>query len=453
VTHPEQPGWSPWAARPATPGARVGAPLPAAPTGSSPSSGGETPGGPGRPFNAAPPGLGAAAIPSKPPLAETDQGLGGVLLPPAPPATYPSPHALPAPAPGPGKRSQALGLVPLVLIAALVGALTAGGLVWALGGSKSTRAVAGRRLDIHRLLTCSQPSVVSIETGATTGVFGGAGSGFVVDRNGLIITNNHVIDGSDNIQVHFFDGTQAKATLVGSFPDSDIAMIKTSGRHDLSPAHLGTSSALQVGDDVVAIGNALNLGGRPSVTLGIVSAKDRSISSGPVQLDNLIQTDAAINPGNSGGPLVNQNCEVVGINTAIVKDAQNVGFSISIDSVKPLIAQLKAGKGTINPANATLGVTVLDVTDPEVKPEDLHKYGVTAGQGAFITTVLPGSAAGGAGLTQGDVITEIDGQPVTNAGDVGTAIRSHRPGDKVSVTFEHAGQRQTVTATLTRRGG
>ncbi len=343
-----------------------------------------------------------------------------------------------------------------ILLCALVAALVAAGTALALrDDSSKTRAAAGGsgRVDVEGVLNSSEASVVSIETGATTGVFGGAGSGFIVSKDGLIVTNNHVIAGAENIEVHFFDGSSTKATLVGSFPDDDIAMIKATGRSNLKPARIGSSDSLRVGDDVVAIGNALNLGGEPSVTLGIVSAKDRSISSGAVRLQHLIQTDAAINPGNSGGPLVNADGEVVGINTAIVQDAQNIGFSISIDAVKPLIEQLKNGKGQVNQDTATLGVNTLDLTNPDLSAQVLRQYGVTANRGAFITEVVPNSGAAKAGLQQGDVVTSIEGQSITGNDDVGRVIRGLKPGDKVKITYQRKGQEATVAATLGRRGG
>ena len=141
------------------------------------------------------------------------------------------------------------------------------------------------------------------------------------------------------------DGSEHAATLVGASPDDDIAIIQVQDVDDLVPAELGSSDDLQVGDEVIAIGNALNLGGEPSVTRGIVSAKDRDLTAEGVDLEDLIQTDAAINPGNSGGPLVNAAGQVVGMNTAIVADAQNIGFAIAIDAARPIIEDLKAGEG------------------------------------------------------------------------------------------------------------
>ena len=193
------------------------------------------------------------------------------------------------------------------------------------------RCAATDPLNIQKILDIARPSVVTIQTGSPDGLFGGAGSGVIISADGLILTNAHVIEGAGNeITIRYNDGTTSEATLVGASTADDIALLQAAASN-LTPAKLGSSANLLVGDPVVAIGNALNLGGDPSVTSGIVSAKDREISDGSISLDNLIQTDAAINPGNSGGPLVNANGEVVGINTAIIQGAQNIGFSIAID--------------------------------------------------------------------------------------------------------------------------
>jgi len=311
--------------------------------------------------------------------------------------------------------------------------------------------LAGTALDIHGILVSARPSVVSIETGQDRSPFGGAGSGFILTADGLIVTNNHVIQGADSIRVKFHDGTDAEATLVGSFPDNDVAMVRVPDVTDLVPARLGSSGTLQVGDDVVAIGNALNLGGEPSVTTGIVSGKERSIEVPGVRLDHLIQTDAAINHGNSGGPLFNADGEVVGINTAIAEEAQNIGFAIAIDSVTSLISDLKAGKGEINPDNAFLGVKTLAVDG--VEPALLASLGVTASSGVLVTAVTPESAAADAGLTMGDVIVKIDDTPVTTSELVSDIVRRRKPGERIAVTYERRGITKTVSVTLRRRGG
>jgi S1-C subfamily serine protease len=208
-------------------------------------------------------------------------------------------------------------------------------------------------------------------------------------------------------------------------------------------AALGDSSALQVGDDVIAIGNALALDGGPSVTQGIVSALNRSIQeTNGATLYSLIQTDAAINPGNSGGPLVNSNGEVVGINTAIANpsDAQNVGFAISISSVRDAIDQLRAGGKAEIPY---MGV----FTEP-MTPEYATSLGTGTETGALVRRVESDSGADEAGLEENDIIIEVDGTVITSQDDVATAVREHRPGDSIAVTFERDGERRSVDVEL-----
>ena len=298
--------------------------------------------------------------------------------------------------------------------------------------------------------------MVSIETGESQSLYGSAGSGVVISNDGLILTNNHVIAGASGIEIQFDDGRRSAGELVGSSAEDDIALIKAN-RTGTVPASLGSSDALRVGDDVVAIGNALNLGGTPSVTRGIVSAKERAISTAEESLDHLIQTDAAINPGNSGGPLINARGQVVGINTAIIRDAQNVGFSIAIDSVKALIGDLKKGKGkgaggaASQAPTAVLGVQSVDVDSPDLDQAVKDRFGVTANRGAFIIQVTPRTAAEDAGLTQGDVIVQIDGQDVNGSQDVSDVVDSHQPGQRITITVERDGRRQSFDVTLRGR--
>jgi putative serine protease PepD len=313
--------------------------------------------------------------------------------------------------------------------------------------TSSQRVDTVTSLEIRKILDIAQPSVVSITTGSADSIFGGAGSGVVISEDGLILTNAHVVASSGGkITVRFNDGTEASATIVGASTKDDIALLQAA-RTDLTPATLGSSANLRVGDDVVAIGNALALGGDPSVTRGIVSAKDRSINDGSISLDHLIQTDAAINPGNSGGPLVNAAGEVVGINTAIIDGAQNVGFSLAIDQVEELLADLKAGKGDVNPNPAVLGVETVTVDD-ELDASVRSSFGVTASAGALITRVDNDSAAADAGLEAGDVVVELEGDPIVTNQDLTEAITGRAPGDQVSLTIERQGRRRSFDVTL-----
>jgi putative serine protease PepD len=353
----------------------------------------------------------------------------------------------------------------VVLISALVGALVAAGVSAAVlaperdGDSAASIPPPGPpittpdgSMDIQSILARVQESVVAIEVSGRVsgGVFDGAGSGVVLSADGLVMTNAHVISDTDEITVRTFDGATHDAVLVGSEPASDLAVIRVDDVDDLVPAALGSSSSLQVGAPVIAIGNALNLGGQPSVTTGIVSAVNRTIESQDGRLSDLIQTDTAINPGNSGGPLVDASGAVVGINTAIIADSQNVGFAISIDSARPIIDQLQQGNGEITPDTPRLGVTTLPLdTVPDAVRE---QFEIEADEGAFVDDVLPGSGADDAGLRPGDVIVAIDGEEITSNEQLGEIIGEHRPGDTIEITFERGGEEQTVTAEIGRLG-
>ena len=371
-----------------------------------------------------------------------------------------APGAPATPGPHPGARSARRwpGLLAAALVGALVAAVVTAVALVAIDdggtadGGGSVR-FSGTALEIGEVLDKAQPSVVSINTdqATTRGVFGGAGSGVIISEDGLVLTNAHVIGGVTSMDVILHDGSTVSATLVGSSPDDDIAIIRIDEPEGLVPAELGSSADMEVGDEVVAIGNALNLGGPPSVTRGIVSAKDRSISApGELVLDNLIQTDAAINPGNSGGPLLNAQGQVVGINTAIISDAQNIGFAIAIDPIRSLIDDLRSGNGEITPDGAFLGVSMLDLD--EVTPSVLEEYAVGADEGAFVSDLVPDTAATEAGLELGDVIVEIDGSSVTSSDDVAQAIRDHEPGDEITIVYEREGERGETVAVLRSRG-
>lgn len=318
-------------------------------------------------------------------------------------------------------------------------------------GSAAGGRLAGAALDLQSLLTKAQPSVVAIQTGDESSIYGGAGTGVIIDADGDVLTNAHVVGGAGSVQVRLHDGREVTADLVGSFPDADIALVRLRDTSRLTPAELGSSEEARVGDDVVAIGNALNLGGLPSVTVGILSAKDRMIQTPEITLTRLLQTDAAINPGNSGGPLLNARGQVIGINTAIIGDAQNIGFAIPIDVIRPLIEDLRSGNGAITPDDAFLGVVTVDVA--ELSPDLLDEYRISASRGAVITEVTEGTAAADAALGIGDVVVAVDGDRVEASEDLGELIRRHRPGDEVVIVYEREGRRQTVTVRLGARGG
>jgi putative serine protease PepD len=345
-------------------------------------------------------------------------------------------------------------LILAVLLAALVGAGAGGMAGYLAADGKTTTApisrpavtLKGGELNIAGVLDTVRPSVVAIRTDSSQGE--ASGSGIVLSADGLVLTNAHVVASSAHITVAFADGALRPGTVLGSLPDNDVALVRVDGVSDLVPAKLGSSAALQVGDDVVAIGNALDLGKAPTVTRGIVSALDRSLAAQNVRLDHLIQTDAAINPGNSGGPLVNAKGEVIGMNTAIIQNSQSLGFSLAIDDIKPLIEDLKSGKVTrqTSTGKPLLGVRTTNVNE---QPGDvLQQFNITNNNGAFVVSVEPGSGAAAAGLKAGDVIVAIGDVKVFSKTDVGSEIAKRAVGDKVKVTWLRGGKDGSGEATL-----
>ncbi len=260
------------------------------------------------------------------------------------------------------------------------------------------------------------------------------GTGFILSKQGYIVTNNHVVKDADEIVVTLSNGKELDAELVGTDPKLDVALLKIQAK-GLKPVKLGNSDKLRVGDWVVAIGNPFGL--EQTVTAGIVSAKGRVIGSGPY--DDFIQTDAAINPGNSGGPLFNVDGEVVGINTAIYSQSggnNGIGFAIPINLAKTVF---KALKETGHVQRARLGVRIQDVDKATMKA-----LGLKSRQGALVPQVEAGSAADKAGIQAGDVIVAVDGQPIRKAHDLPIKIARHQPGDKVVVEVIRNGKRKTI---------
>lgn len=262
----------------------------------------------------------------------------------------------------------------------------------------------------------------------------GAGTGIIASSDGLILTNAHVVEGAQEVEVLFTDGRRLKARVVGADAEADLAVLKVDAKN-LQVAPLGNSEDLRVGDSVIAVGHALGLPGGPTVTTGIVSALDRSIreDNGAI-LRNLIQTDAAINPGNSGGALLDAAGNVIGVNTAIAGEAQNIGFAIAITPARTILEQLiKTGK-VIRPF---LGVEMAPVTVGLAEEADL-----SVDSGALIIEVVEGSPADRAGLKAEDVIVKIDGKKIADPGDAGDAIGARKPGDKIKISLARG--KQTV---------
>ncbi len=260
------------------------------------------------------------------------------------------------------------------------------------------------------------------------------GTGFVISPDGYIVTNNHVIEGADEVIVKFRDGREYKAEIVGADPKVDVGLLKIKARR-LKTVRLGDSDKLRVGDWVVAIGNPFGL--EQTVTAGIVSAKGRVIGSGPY--DDFIQTDAAINPGNSGGPLFNIRGEVVGINTAIYTrsgGSNGIGFAIPINLAKSIIDELRA---TGHVTRARLGVAITDV-DKETQ----KALGLPNREGALVSRVEAGSAADKAGIRAGDVIVAFDGERIRRSHDLPIRVARHKPGDRVRVDIVRGGKPKTI---------
>lgn len=262
------------------------------------------------------------------------------------------------------------------------------------------------------------------------------GSGFIISSDGLILTNHHVVARATEIKVRLESGKEYDARLVGSDPQTDLALIQVKpGKGFPKPAHLGNSDATRVGSEVMAVGNPFGLG--HTVTAGIVSAKGRIIGAGPY--DDFLQTDAAINPGNSGGPLFNMDGEVIGINTAIVAQAQGIGFAIPINLAVELLPQLKKGKVV----RGWLGVMIQDLT-----PELADSLGLESPQGVLVSDVIKDTPAAKAGIQRGDVIVRVDDQNVKEAHALSRMIAATKPGTKVDVTVIREGQKRTIPVTL-----
>ncbi len=290
---------------------------------------------------------------------------------------------------------------------------------------------------VHDLVVAVRPSIVAIHTTVDqTDFFGqsvrgeAAGSGFVWSADGYVVTNNHVVDGAVEIMVTFGDGSSEPAELIAGDPRSDLAVLRVD-RDDLVPLSIGDSDEIRVGDPVVAIGNALDLGAEPTVTGGMVSAKERTIDTVNGVLVHLLQTDAAISSGNSGGPLLDLNGRVVGINTAVASRGQNIGFAIAINPAERIIESLRVGEA---PRHALLGVSARPTID--------------GSDGALVAAVEPGSGADRADIRPGDVITRLGETVIDSPSSLVAAITSREPGVEVDVELERNGETLTVTALL-----
>jgi putative serine protease PepD len=300
------------------------------------------------------------------------------------------------------------------------------------------------RLDVAKVIDHMAASVVTISADVDSqfGQGQSTGTGVIVSSDGEILTNAHVVDGATEIRVRLAGETEPReARLLASDPGNDLALLRMSG-DDFDAAVFADPGSVRIGDEVVAIGFALGLDGDPSVTLGIVSALDRTIGTDGAFLDGLIQTDAAISSGNSGGPLVNARGEVVGINTAVARDtatsaATNVGFAISAGEALPVIDALRAQSGGTPRTEGYLGVELGERRD--------------GGQGAVITAVQDDTPAAEAGIEADDLIVAADGAAIDGATGLIAAIRDLGPGDSTTLTILRNGDPIEITVTLIER--
>jgi S1-C subfamily serine protease len=365
----------------------------------------------------------------------------------------------------PAKRSLWSTRVSLLLVAALVGGLAGhyastsnsgpGGVTIDAVTNKPGAGYLPGGMSIPKLINKALPSIVSIDVKGQGQE--DQGTGMVITKNGLVITNNHVIAAAVNggtITVTRTGSTKAlPATLVGTNPIDDVALIRINNIAGLTPVSFGDSNDLVVGDAVVAIGNALGLAaGTPTVTSGIVSALDRTVTAGSSNssetLNNMIQTDAAINPGNSGGPLLDSSGDVIGMNTAVAgtlpdgTSAQNIGFAIPDATIESLLKQLKGGESVVN-HGAFIGVEITSMT-----PSLQQEYGFTVSSGAVVMSVISGTGAATAGVKQGDIIVGINKTTIGSAQDVGSVVSALRPGDVIALHVVRGKKHLTINVTL-----
>ncbi|MEY3055204.1 MAG: S1C family serine protease [Ilumatobacteraceae bacterium] len=299
-------------------------------------------------------------------------------------------------------------------------------------------------VDVAGVVERISPSVVTVVASSrgNTGAGRSTGTGVVITSDGEILTNSHVVEGSDDVRVLFGDTIDPiPAVVLAADPGNDLALLKVD-LDGLAPAVFADPGSITIGDEVVAVGFALDLDGGPTVTRGIVSALNRTIANSDGALDGLIQTDAAISSGNSGGPLLNANGEVIGINTAVFQSsfntaANNVGFAISVGEALPVIETLRGLADGETRVEGYLGVGLEDRTD--------------GGRGAVITDVGPDSPASRAGIEAGDIVVDVDGTPIDGQGALIAAIRDRSPGDTVAIDVLRGGSRLTLTATLVER--
>ncbi|MDA3032648.1 MAG: trypsin-like peptidase domain-containing protein [Actinomycetota bacterium] len=377
-----------------------------------------------------------------------------MFLPPPKQGTTPLPPAPPTRGHRPRRRFIFVGIVGVVVwVAGMTGALLGSQIsAWldkppSRGSDETVRIAEPRdvieaRVNVGEVAEFVGPTVVTISADVGGGT--SLGTGVIISSQGEILTNAHVVEGATEIRVRLAGETEPRpVSLLASDRGNDLALLRMSGE-GFEAATFADPGSVRLGDEALAIGFALGLDGAPSVTLGIVSALDRTISQDDVFLDGLIQTDAAISSGNSGGPLVNAAGEVIGINTAVARDtattsATNVGFAISVTEVLPIIEALRAQADGAERNEAYFGVGLEDRRD--------------GGQGVIVSAVEPATPAEGAGVLVGDLIVAVDGAATDGSTGVIAAIRDKEAGDSVTVTLIREGERVEVAVELTSRPG
>ena len=325
------------------------------------------------------------------------------------------------------------------IAATLLGALLALVALFSLAcGSEARQDIAATESDpINELSTVDvvrqlRPSVVhvltippetAVDNPSSPGI--GVGTGIILQSDGYVLTNNHLIDGAESIVITLYNGESYSARVIGGDVNPDVAVVKIEAI-GLQPARPGSAESLEVGQDVIAIGHALALPGGPTVSKGVISALGRSIDAGiQSTFVDLIQTDASINPGNSGGPLVNVRGEVVGVNTASINGGQGINFAINIDDAMTVSRQLIEHGFVVR---GFLGISPINLTSVIA-----GELGVPASEGIVVAQVVPGSDAQAAGIRGGDVIVAMNGFTIRNTGDLSKFLLDHPPGDRISV--------------------
>ena len=311
-------------------------------------------------------------------------------------------------------------------------------------------ALTGNNTQTVREAVVSKVSPAVVQINVTTSQGAALGSGVIIDQRGYIVTNNHVVSGASSIQVVLYDGTRETATLTGTDPADDLAIVKINPPAHMAVASLGDSSKLVVGQDVLAIGNPLGI--TQTVTSGIVSALNRRVSEGQNSptIPDAIQTDAPINPGNSGGALVDMQGNLIGIPTLTAIDpefnapASGVGFAIPVNRVKFIAPQIIQSGSVQHTGRAVLNVSVVDV-DSSVQ----QQYNLAVNHGVLIAQVVSGGAAANAGLKAGDIIVKINNTTINDTSGLGDALLAYNPGQTVTVTYYRGTSTQPQTANVT----